>query len=60
MCLSCLLIIILSIFIIIFRREARERDEESDIESHDSDKNFRVFTRSVEMVQGVAPEIINN
>ena len=60
MCLSCLLIIMLSIFIIIFRREARERDEESDIESHDSDKNFRVFTRSVEMVQGVAPEIINN
>lgn len=60
MCLSCLLIVILSIFIIIFRREARENDEESDIESHDSDKNFRVFTRSIEMVQGVAPEIVNN
>ena len=31
-------------------------DDESDIESQDSDKNFRVFTRTVEMVQGALQE----
>ena len=56
MCVFCLLIIVFSIFLIIFRREARERDDESDIESQDSDKNFRVFTRTVEMVQGALQE----
>ena len=56
-----ILIAIMVVFIIIFKREAREfDDDESDIESHDSDKNFRVFASSVEMIQGITPDIIKN
>ena len=59
MCTFCLLIVTLLIFIIIFKREARRAaaaEDNSDVESQDSDKNFRVFTKAIELTtQGEFP-----